>query len=288
MAIEGVSISSYKHSVIDNGNGTSTVKYNLNEHWIYKDGAFTDEQPLTKSGTKSGTGMYAAGVTVSDYHLKNGRSYSGGSTTIDKMFLVSSLVNDYTTKYTISTSCVVSNIITTHSNASLQMQVLIIFYDSSGEAISTLRGRSEEINAFSGSKTFTATKEITIPSNAYYFQPCTSVYFYPNVYEATTVADTFTYMGGDFVIETVQPTSTLPASTPTTITYNGNEIASLEAGQTATLPCNGEIMTSDVVIAFGANGTITYNGTETAVSAGHTATLSCEGKKMSGDVVVAV
>ena len=215
MAIEGVSISYYKHSVTDNGNGTSTVKYNLNEHWVYKDGAFTDEQPLTQSGTKTVTGMYAQGVTVSDYYLKNGRSYSADSgTTIDKMFLVSYLVNDYITKYTISSSCIVSDIITTHSNASLEMQVMITFYDSSGKSISTLRGYSGEINAFSGSKTLTATKEITIPSNAYYFQPCVGVFFYPKVDGATTVADTFTYMGGDFLIETVQPTSSLPEDTP--------------------------------------------------------------------------
>lgn len=75
-------------------------------------------------------------------------------------------------------------------------------------------------------------------------------------------------------------------SAPTTITYNGNEITALEAGQTATLTCAGKIAITDIVIDFGAVGNITYNGEETAVDAGKTATLACNGKKMVTDVVV--
>ena len=76
-------------------------------------------------------------------------------------------------------------------------------------------------------------------------------------------------------------------SNPTTITYNGTE-ASIEAGQTATMACNGKKALTDITVVFGSAGTITYNGTETAVSAGQTATMACAGKKMLTDVVVAV
>ena len=71
------------------------------------------------------------------------------------------------------------------------------------------------------------------------------------------------------------------------ITYNGTE-TTIEAGQTATLACNGKKALTDVVVVFGADGSITYNGTETAVSAGQTATMACAGKKMLTDVVIAV
>lgn len=76
-------------------------------------------------------------------------------------------------------------------------------------------------------------------------------------------------------------------TTPTEITYNG-ATTSLGAGQTAILSCAGKKATTDIVIAFGADGTITYNGTDTDVSAGQTATMECVGKKMLTDVVVAM
>lgn len=72
------------------------------------------------------------------------------------------------------------------------------------------------------------------------------------------------------------------------ITYDGEEIASIEGGQTAILSCALKKAKTDIVIAFEGDGTITYYGTETAVSQGQTVTLSCEGKKMSGNVVVVV
>lgn len=78
------------------------------------------------------------------------------------------------------------------------------------------------------------------------------------------------------------------APTPTKIAYNGNEIASLESGQTATMSCSGKKMKTDIVVAFGSAGTITYNGMETAVEAGKTATLQCAEKKMTSDVFVIV
>ena len=73
---------------------------------------------------------------------------------------------------------------------------------------------------------------------------------------------------------------------PTEITYNGSVIASLDAGQTATMSCAGKKMASDIAIVFGVAGTITYNDTGTAVEAGQTATMLCEWKKMLTDVIV--
>lgn len=42
----------------------------------------------------------------------------------------------------------------------------------------------------------------------------------------------------------------------TTITYNGNVIASLEAGQTATLPCAGKKMKGDIVTVYEGHGVV--------------------------------
>ena len=75
-------------------------------------------------------------------------------------------------------------------------------------------------------------------------------------------------------------------TSPTSINYKNTVIASIESGQRATLICNGKIMASDVVIAFGDDGFITYNGTETRGSSGQVATLSCDGKLMVSDVAI--
>ena len=72
------------------------------------------------------------------------------------------------------------------------------------------------------------------------------------------------------------------------IKYNGSTVANLAAGQTATLKCEGKKMNGDVVVVFGADGHITYNGITTEVEGGKTATLQCAGKKMASDVVVMV
>lgn len=72
----------------------------------------------------------------------------------------------------------------------------------------------------------------------------------------------------------------------TTITYNDSTLTTLEAGQGATLACNGKKAKSNIVISFVSAGTITYNGVDTSVEAGKTATLECSGKKMISDVVV--
>lgn len=74
----------------------------------------------------------------------------------------------------------------------------------------------------------------------------------------------------------------------TEITYNGTTIASLAEGQAATLSCAGKKAKSNIVVAFGSAGKVTYNGVETAVLSGKTATLSCGGKKMKTDVTVTV
>ena len=46
-----------------------------------------------------------------------------------------------------------------------------------------------------------------------------------------------------------------------TITYNGQVIASLNAGETATLSCNGKKMVSDVVVKIGSGGASAYTVT---------------------------
>lgn len=82
--------------------------------------------------------------------------------------------------------------------------------------------------------------------------------------------------------------ATKPASNePTEITYSG-VTTFIEAGQTATLSCEGKKAVADIVVVFGADGTIAYNDAETAVEAGHTATMACAGKKMLTDVVISV
>ena len=45
-------------------------------------------------------------------------------------------------------------------------------------------------------------------------------------------------------------------------------------------------MASDIVVAFTEAGSVTYNGKSTNVGAGQTATLPCNGKVMLSDVVV--
>lgn len=93
-----------------------------------------------------------------------------------------------------------------------------------------------------------------------------------------------TYVGVD------TPSLSLPDPTPTdtvTITYNGTTLAELEAGQTATFP-QGVKAKTDVSIAFGSKGSITYKGVTTAIEAGKTANLLCSGKKFGTDVVVSV
>lgn len=70
------------------------------------------------------------------------------------------------------------------------------------------------------------------------------------------------------------------------ITYNGNVIASLSAGQTVTLECAGQKMVGDIVIAFNLAGSITYNGVQTAINAGKVVTLGCAGQTMASNLIV--
>lgn len=60
----------------------------------------------------------------------------------------------------------------------------------------------------------------------------------------------------------------LEVTPPVEVTYNGSTIATLNAGDTKTLQCNGKVMASDVVIGD--------------------KTLQCGGKLMASDVVVEV
>jgi hypothetical protein len=93
------------------------------------------------------------------------------------------------------------------------------------------------------------------------------------------------------LISWVQENGEMVKFTDTTITYNGNEIARLKSGQTATLECSKKIMEGDIVITFGADGTISYNGiyyTNGAPHSGQIATLPCSGLYMRGDVEVCI
>ncbi len=107
-------------------------------------------------------------------------------------------------------------------------------------------------------------------------------------------APTIEFTGGTDVTNTtliawLEANATLveeePEASKTTITYNGNEIASLEAGQTAIFP-EGKKATGDVSIVFASNGSITYKGVTTEVEKGKTANLFCNGKKFGSDVVI--
>ena len=102
-----------------------------------------------------------------------------------------------------------------------------------------------------------------------------------------TVSDAFhelftqlaTKVGGE------DPEEPTPPPTPTTITYNGNTIASLSAGQSATLPCNGKVMASDVLITGACS--VKYNGVVIAsLAEGQTVTLACKDRVMASDVLV--
>ena len=71
-----------------------------------------------------------------------------------------------------------------------------------------------------------------------------------------------------------------------TIHYDGNVIKTIEAGQIARMPCAGKGMESDVVVSFGTDGFIVYDGRRSAYNAGQIATIFCEGKKMKTDIVI--
>ena len=76
-----------------------------------------------------------------------------------------------------------------------------------------------------------------------------------------------------------------------TITYNGNTIKTITTDSTVTLPTNGKVMATDIVVS----GTdvysteITYNGDTVATGTGtFTKTLQCANKVMASDVEVDV
>ena len=69
--------------------------------------------------------------------------------------------------------------------------------------------------------------------------------------DQTVDAETYAW----FTANAVQISGGSTDSSHTTITYNGNTIASLSAGQKATLPCSGKVMQGDVVVTAGSGGT---------------------------------
>ena len=76
------------------------------------------------------------------------------------------------------------------------------------------------------------------------------------------------------------------ATTNTDISYNGEVIASIEAGQTATLECSEKRAIGSIEVAFGSTGNISYNTNETNINTGQRATLDCAGKKMLTNVII--
>ena len=71
-----------------------------------------------------------------------------------------------------------------------------------------------------------------------------------------------------------------------TIAYDGTVIKTIEAGQIARMPCAGKGMESDVVVSFGTDGYIYYDGVKKYYQAGQVARIVCEGKKMKTDITV--
>jgi hypothetical protein len=69
------------------------------------------------------------------------------------------------------------------------------------------------------------------------------------------------------------------------ITCN-NRITEVPVGKIATIPCNREIMKSDITISGDTFSLLTYDGVKTHIEEGKTATLPCNGQVMKGHVYV--
>ena len=164
---------------------------------------------------------------------------------------------------------------------------------------------------FRGCTSLTSVPELpatTLPQHCYsnMFSYCTNIkmsatqtaeyktaYRIPSVGNGTAQSYSLSAMfyptGGSFsgtpVINTIYYISNGETAIPTVITYNGNEIAILEEGQSAIFP-EGKKATGDVSIVFGSNGSITYKGVTTEVEKGKTAHLLVSGKKFATDVVI--
>ena len=76
----------------------------------------------------------------------------------------------------------------------------------------------------------------------------------PNATEADYPIGSSVRIYSDTSLFIVEEAVQISGGSLTTITYNGNTIASLSAGQTATLPCSGKIMQGDVVVTAGSGG----------------------------------
>lgn len=100
---------------------------------------------------------------------------------------------------------------------------------------------------------------------------------------AFNIGDSITFYGGSDVTNTsliswVSTHATQQAEEETTstatITYNGNVIATITDGQTATLPCKGKKMVGDIVIAYGVDAvnliSFTIDGTSYQAEEGMT------------------
>lgn len=94
-----------------------------------------------------------------------------------------------------------------------------------------------------------------------------------------------TFTGTPSINTTYYLYGTLP-TTPTTITYKGQQLTEFDSG-IKTLKCDGKYMEDDIVVyREKGTATISYNGATIATVTDGTKTLKCAGKLMAGDVII--
>lgn len=72
----------------------------------------------------------------------------------------------------------------------------------------------------------------------------------------------------------------------TLITQNGKILATLQENQTVVLHTDDRKIIGDIVIQFAHDGQITYRGVSTKISTGKTATIKCNGLIVTEDIIV--
>lgn len=124
-------------------------------------------------------------------------------------------------------------------------ETLLFSRQPSGDSTGTVTSTGVEIAETDGSYTYTYTYE----GDKIFAGLATAANATEAVYK---VGDTFTIPSpGNIKLYIVEGTSSGGESGGATITYNGNVIATITDGQTATLPCEGKKMVGDIVIAYG-------------------------------------
>lgn len=72
----------------------------------------------------------------------------------------------------------------------------------------------------------------------------------------------------------------------TSITQNGKILATLQENQTVLLHTDDRKITGDIVIYFASGGQIIYRGASTYIEAGKTATIKCQGLIVTEDIII--